>query len=78
MVVAVGGQSPRYPVALRHMVPHPKEVGVSTPDAAEAARRRPAAGGSRQHSSPSGGPGGHRNLDHFLPCGVQDCLMNQP
>ncbi|MET9176406.1 DUF5335 family protein [Streptomyces misionensis] len=39
VVVAVGGQSARYPVVLRHMVPHPKEVDVSTPDAAEAAVR---------------------------------------
>ncbi|MFS4093925.1 DUF5335 family protein [Streptomyces sp. AF1A] len=39
VVVAVGGQSPRYPVVLRHMVPHPKAVDVSTPDVAEAAVR---------------------------------------
>ncbi|WP_433455211.1 DUF5335 family protein [Streptomyces sp. CA-142005] len=39
VVVAVGGESPRYPVVLRHMVPHPKEVDVSTPDVTEAAVR---------------------------------------
>ncbi|MFK4144860.1 DUF5335 family protein [Streptomyces sp. NPDC004065] len=39
VVVAVGGQSPRYPVVLRHMIPHPKDVALSTPDVAEAAVR---------------------------------------
>jgi hypothetical protein len=27
-VVAVGGTSPRYPVVLRHLVPHPREFAV--------------------------------------------------
>ncbi|MEV5936563.1 DUF5335 family protein [Streptomyces sp. NPDC093250] len=39
VVVAVGGESPRYPVVLRHMVPHPQSVELSTPDVTEAAVR---------------------------------------
>lgn len=39
VIVAVGGRSPRYPVVLRHMVAHPKEVDVATMDIPEAAVR---------------------------------------
>ncbi|MEW2418490.1 DUF5335 family protein [Streptomyces sp. NPDC046866] len=39
VVVGVGGRPPRYPVVLRHMVPHPKGVDTSTPDVREAAVR---------------------------------------
>ncbi|MET7761957.1 DUF5335 family protein [Streptomyces sp. NPDC005336] len=39
VVVAVGGQSPRYPVVLRHMVSHPKEIDVATLDIPETAVR---------------------------------------
>lgn len=38
-IVAVGGQSSRYPVVLRHMVQHPKEIDVATADVPEAAVR---------------------------------------
>jgi hypothetical protein len=38
-IVAVGGQEPRYPVVLRHIVQHPKEIDVSTEDVPEAAVR---------------------------------------
>ncbi|MEU6867035.1 DUF5335 family protein [Streptomyces sp. NPDC046876] len=37
VIVAVGGQSSRYPVVLRHMVQHPKEVDVATAGVPEAA-----------------------------------------
>ncbi|MFF8846496.1 DUF5335 family protein [Streptomyces sp. NPDC015127] len=30
VIVAVGGASPRYPVLLRHMVPHPQEIDITT------------------------------------------------
>ena len=39
VIVAVGGVPPRYPVVLRHMVPHPKEVEVATRDIPEPAVR---------------------------------------
>ncbi|MFF8605689.1 DUF5335 family protein [Streptomyces sp. NPDC015346] len=39
VIVAVGGQSSRYPVVLRHMVQHPKEIDVSTVDVPEPAVR---------------------------------------
>ncbi|MEV0411682.1 DUF5335 family protein [Streptomyces sp. NPDC050448] len=37
VVVGVGGQAPRYPVVLRHMVPRPQEIDVSTENVPEAA-----------------------------------------
>ncbi|MCF6523630.1 DUF5335 family protein [Streptomyces sp. JJ36] len=39
VIVAVGGKPPRYPVVLRHMVPHPAEIDVAVRDAAEDAVR---------------------------------------
>ncbi len=39
VIVAVGGDSPRYPVRLRHMVRHPKEVDITTRDVPETAVR---------------------------------------
>jgi hypothetical protein len=39
VIVAVGGEPPRYPVVLRHMVPHPKEVEVTSSDVPEPAVR---------------------------------------
>ena len=39
VIVAVGGKSPSYPVVLRHMVPHPKEIDVATLDIPEDAVR---------------------------------------
>ncbi|WP_432092409.1 DUF5335 family protein [Streptomyces sp. bgisy100] len=39
VIVAVGGDPPKYPVVLRHMVEHPEEVGLSTLDVPEAAVR---------------------------------------
>ncbi|MFJ8213448.1 DUF5335 family protein [Streptomyces sp. NPDC096033] len=39
VIVAVGGQSPRYPVVLRHIVAHPKEIDVATVEVPEAAVR---------------------------------------
>ncbi|MFE1787050.1 DUF5335 family protein [Streptomyces sp. NPDC059525] len=39
VVVAVGGRPPRYPVVLRHIVAHPKEIDVSTVDVPETAIR---------------------------------------
>ncbi|MCW7940934.1 hypothetical protein AAW14_02350 [Streptomyces hygroscopicus] len=35
VVVAVGGQSSRYPVVLRHMVQNPREIDVAPSDIAE-------------------------------------------
>jgi hypothetical protein len=39
VIIAVGGDSPRFPVPLRHMVPHPAEVDVATEDVPEPAVR---------------------------------------
>lgn len=39
VVVAVGGQEPRYPVVLRHIVQHPQEVDVLMVDVPEPAVR---------------------------------------
>ncbi|MEU2231477.1 DUF5335 family protein [Streptomyces vietnamensis] len=39
VIVAVGGDSPRYPVVLRHMVRHPREIDVSTVGVPEPAVR---------------------------------------
>ncbi|MFG3479508.1 DUF5335 family protein [Streptomyces sp. NPDC047980] len=39
VIVAVGGKSPRYPVVLRHMVAHPKEIDIATEDIPETAVR---------------------------------------
>jgi len=39
VIVGVGGQSRRHPLVLRHMVPHPKEIDVSTQDVRQAAVR---------------------------------------
>ena len=39
MIISVGGNSSRYPVVLRHMVPHPREIEVTSSDAAEPAVR---------------------------------------
>ncbi|MER7519255.1 DUF5335 family protein [Streptomyces sp. NPDC126499] len=39
VIVAVGGRSPRDPVALRHMVRHPKEIDISTVGVPEPAVR---------------------------------------
>ncbi|TVL91282.1 DUF5335 family protein [Streptomyces sp. SAJ15] len=39
VIVAVGGQSSQYPVVLRHMVQHPKEIDVATAGVPEAAVR---------------------------------------
>lgn len=39
VVVAVGGNSPRYPVVLRHIVSHPTEVSVDEDEAIRGAVR---------------------------------------
>ena len=39
VIVGVGGQSPRCPVMLRHMVTHPKEIDVATQDVRQATVR---------------------------------------
>lgn len=39
VIVAVGGDPPRYPVVMRHMVAHPREVQVTTRDIPEPAVR---------------------------------------
>ncbi|MFE3036048.1 DUF5335 family protein [Streptomyces canus] len=39
VAVSVGGQSPRHPVVLRHLVSHPTEIDVATQDTPEPAVR---------------------------------------
>ncbi|MES4891570.1 DUF5335 family protein [Streptomyces sp. NPDC096012] len=45
-IVAVGGQSARYPVVLRHIIPHPTEIDVATEDIPEPAVRIVASDGT--------------------------------
>ncbi|SCK16877.1 DUF5335 family protein [Streptomyces sp. WMMB 322] len=46
VIVAVGGEPPRYPVVMRHMVAHPKQVQVTGEDVPEPAVRLVAPDGS--------------------------------
>ncbi|MGW3247956.1 DUF5335 family protein [Streptomyces sp. NPDC001070] len=39
VIAAVGGRPPRYPVVLRHMIMHPREIDIVTTDVPEAAVR---------------------------------------
>jgi hypothetical protein len=39
VIVAVGGDSPQYPVVLRHMVWHPTEVDIAVEEVSEPAAR---------------------------------------
>ncbi|GAA3156191.1 hypothetical protein GCM10010521_50260 [Streptomyces rameus] len=43
VIVAVGGRSARYPVVLRHVIAHPREVDVATQDT----RNRPSGSSAR-------------------------------